>query len=106
MSSHLYWCPLQPLRAKGWDKALVEYIAAMLTDSSPYSKPLVNRFNEISCPGNNSFVAHFCYHLNENKGNHILKTLILSGKELMYPEKLIRKVPHKLSRFRLGAWYY
>ncbi|GFY83545.1 alpha/beta-Hydrolases superfamily protein [Actinidia rufa] len=40
-----------PLRAKGWDKALVEYIAAMLTDSSPNSKPpLVNRFNEISCP--------------------------------------------------------
>ncbi|KAH7840138.1 hypothetical protein Vadar_013139 [Vaccinium darrowii] len=41
----------KPLRVKGWDKALVEYTAAMLTDSSSESKPpLTNRLNEISCP--------------------------------------------------------
>ncbi|KAL6977581.1 hypothetical protein U1Q18_026375 [Sarracenia purpurea var. burkii] len=41
----------KPLRAKGWDKALVEYTVAMLTESSSESKPpLVNRLNEISCP--------------------------------------------------------
>ncbi|KAG5533641.1 hypothetical protein RHGRI_027732 [Rhododendron griersonianum] len=41
----------KPLRVKGWDKALVEFTAAMLTDSSSESKPpLANRLNEISCP--------------------------------------------------------
>ncbi|PSS32469.1 2-hydroxy-6-oxononadienedioate/2-hydroxy-6- oxononatrienedioate hydrolase [Actinidia chinensis var. chinensis] len=51
VTEHVLHGYTKPLRAKGWDKALVEYIAAMLTDSSPNSKPpLVNRFNEISCP--------------------------------------------------------
>ncbi|KAA8539722.1 hypothetical protein F0562_026414 [Nyssa sinensis] len=41
----------KPLRAKGWDKALVEYTAAMLTDSASESKPpLTERLGEISCP--------------------------------------------------------
>lgn len=44
---------MQPLRVKGWDKALVEYTAAMLTDTSSESKPpLAKRLHEISCPGN------------------------------------------------------
>lgn len=44
---------MQPLRTKGWDRALVEYTAAMLTDSTSESKlPLVKRLDEISCPGN------------------------------------------------------
>ncbi|XP_043702485.1 uncharacterized protein LOC122652726 [Telopea speciosissima] len=41
----------KPLRVKGWDRALVEYTVAMLTDSASESKPpLEKRLNEISCP--------------------------------------------------------
>nr|GMD32307.1 abhydrolase domain-containing protein cgi-58 [Ipomoea batatas] len=43
---------LQPLRVKGWDRALVEFTVAMLTDSELGSKPpLSERLSEISCPG-------------------------------------------------------
>lgn len=43
---------MQPLRTKGWDKALVEFTAAMLTDTEFESKPpLSKRLHEISCPG-------------------------------------------------------
>lgn len=43
---------MQPLRTKGWDKALVEFTAAMLTDTEAESKPsLSKRLTEISCPG-------------------------------------------------------
>ncbi|KAL6123449.1 hypothetical protein ACLB2K_075971 [Fragaria x ananassa] len=42
---------MQPLRTKGWDKALVEYTAAMLTDTSSESKPpLAKRLRDIKCP--------------------------------------------------------
>lgn len=42
----------QPLKVKGWDKALVEYIVAMLTDSASKLKtPLAKRLPDISCPG-------------------------------------------------------
>lgn len=41
----------KPLRAKNWDKALVEFTAAMITDSVSESKPATaKRLNEISCP--------------------------------------------------------
>ncbi|XP_016449099.1 uncharacterized protein LOC107774137 isoform X1 [Nicotiana tabacum] len=41
----------KPLRVKDWDKALVEYTVAMLTDSASESKPpLSKRLGEISCP--------------------------------------------------------
>jgi len=51
VSEHVLHGYTKPLRVKGWDKALVEYTAAMLTDSSSESKPpLANRLNEISCP--------------------------------------------------------
>eukprot|EP00268_Persea_americana_P045615 TRINITY_DN4657_c0_g2_i1.p1 TRINITY_DN4657_c0_g2~~TRINITY_DN4657_c0_g2_i1.p1 ORF type:complete len:493 (+),score=100.79 TRINITY_DN4657_c0_g2_i1:68-1546(+) len=41
----------KPLRVKGWDKALLEYILAMVTDSASEPKPpLANRLTEISCP--------------------------------------------------------
>ncbi|XP_057778479.1 uncharacterized protein LOC130997235 isoform X2 [Salvia miltiorrhiza] len=38
----------KPLRVKGWDRALVEYTVAMLTDSASISKE--KRLSEISCP--------------------------------------------------------
>lgn len=41
----------KPLRVKDWDRALVEYTVAMLTDSASESKPpLSKRLSEISCP--------------------------------------------------------
>ncbi|KAL6131741.1 hypothetical protein ACLB2K_070115 [Fragaria x ananassa] len=41
----------KPLRMKGWDEALVEYTAAMLTDTSSESKPpLAKRLRHIKCP--------------------------------------------------------
>ncbi|KAK9283228.1 hypothetical protein L1049_011464 [Liquidambar formosana] len=41
----------KPLRTKNWDKALVEYIAAMLAESESESKPpLGKRLHEITCP--------------------------------------------------------
>lgn len=46
---------LQPLRAKGWDRALVEFTVAMLTNSESEPKqPLAKRLHEISCPGNDT----------------------------------------------------
>lgn len=39
----------QPLRVKGWDKALVEFTVAMLAESNTKSKD--KRLSEISCPG-------------------------------------------------------
>lgn len=43
---------MQPLRTKNWDRALVEYTAAVLTDTAPESNPpLSKRLHEISCPG-------------------------------------------------------
>lgn len=48
---------MQPLRTKGWDKALAEYTAAMLTDTSSESKPpLAKRLRDIKCPGNNPII--------------------------------------------------
>lgn len=45
---------MQPLRTKSWDRALVEFTEAMLTDTASESKgPLSRRLHEISCPGNN-----------------------------------------------------
>ncbi|RZC53718.1 hypothetical protein C5167_012585 [Papaver somniferum] len=41
-----------PLKTKGWDKALLEFVVAMLTDSESESKPpLSQRLKDISCPG-------------------------------------------------------
>lgn len=45
-------CHLKPLRAKGWEKALLEFTAAILADSASESKPASARLSEISCPGN------------------------------------------------------
>ncbi|TYI45079.1 hypothetical protein E1A91_D13G010900v1 [Gossypium mustelinum] len=41
----------KPLRTKGWDKALVEFTAAMLAKGESEMKPpLLKRLHEISCP--------------------------------------------------------
>ncbi|KAL3834722.1 hypothetical protein ACJIZ3_009458 [Penstemon smallii] len=41
----------KPLKVKGWDKALVEYTVAMLTDTASKLKPpMAKRLAEISCP--------------------------------------------------------
>ncbi|KAL0743970.1 hypothetical protein Bca4012_085483 [Brassica carinata] len=42
----------KPLKAKGWDKALVEFTVATLTDNNGSDKkpPLSKRFQEIKCP--------------------------------------------------------
>ncbi|XP_022764893.1 uncharacterized protein LOC111310058 isoform X2 [Durio zibethinus] len=41
----------KPLRAKGWDRALVEFTAAMLINGKSEMKPpLAKRLHEISCP--------------------------------------------------------
>ncbi|OMO89949.1 hypothetical protein COLO4_19495 [Corchorus olitorius] len=41
----------KPLRARGWDRALVEFTAAMLlNDQSENKPPLAKRLHEISCP--------------------------------------------------------
>lgn len=61
-SGHLsyidFLCDLQPLRVKGWDRALVEYTIAMLSDSPSQSKlPLLKRLSEISCPGFNVYLS-------------------------------------------------
>ncbi|KAK2637267.1 hypothetical protein Ddye_032059 [Dipteronia dyeriana] len=41
----------KPLKAKGWDRALLEFTAAMLTDTDSVPKPPVaKRLHEISCP--------------------------------------------------------
>ncbi|PQQ10827.1 uncharacterized protein Pyn_34370 [Prunus yedoensis var. nudiflora] len=51
VTEHVIQGYTKPLRVKGWDKALVEYTAAMLTDTSSESKPpLAKRLHEISCP--------------------------------------------------------
>lgn len=44
----------QPLKAKGWDRALVEFTVATLTDNNGSEKkpPLSKRLQEIKCPGN------------------------------------------------------
>lgn len=41
----------KPLRSKYWDRALLEYTAAMLLDADSESKPpLAERLHEVSCP--------------------------------------------------------
>ncbi|MCL7038646.1 hypothetical protein MKW94_024643, partial [Papaver nudicaule] len=41
----------KPLKTKGWDKALLEFVVAMLTDSESESNPpLSQRLKDISCP--------------------------------------------------------
>ncbi|KAI5670344.1 hypothetical protein M9H77_10708 [Catharanthus roseus] len=51
VTDHVLQGYTKPLRVKGWDKALVEYTIAMLSDSSSQSKPpLSKRLSEISCP--------------------------------------------------------
>ncbi|XP_051143069.1 uncharacterized protein LOC127259640 isoform X2 [Andrographis paniculata] len=41
----------KPLKIKGWDKALLEFTVATLTDSDSQAKPsITERLNEISCP--------------------------------------------------------
>lgn len=55
---------LQPLRAKGWEKALLEYTIAMLTDSASKSvPPLRKRLAEITCPGWTLCLAFALYFL-------------------------------------------
>ncbi|XP_010278940.1 PREDICTED: uncharacterized protein LOC104612964 isoform X2 [Nelumbo nucifera] len=52
ISSHTLCGYTKPLRVKDWDRALVEYTIAMLTDVESESKPpLTKRLHEISCPG-------------------------------------------------------
>ncbi|KAL3521341.1 hypothetical protein ACH5RR_019490 [Cinchona calisaya] len=49
ITDHVLQGYTKPLRVKGWDRALVEYTVAMLTDSSS-KPPLAKRLSEISCP--------------------------------------------------------
>lgn len=49
LSKAYFFSNWQPLRVKGWDRALAEYTVAMLTDSTSISKD--KRLGEISCPG-------------------------------------------------------
>ncbi|KAK4433458.1 hypothetical protein Salat_1108100 [Sesamum alatum] len=51
VSDHVLQGYTKPLKVKGWDKALVEYTVALLTDSASKVKlPLAKRLSEISCP--------------------------------------------------------
>lgn len=51
VTEHVLYGYTKPLRTKGWDRALVEYTAAMLTDTGFESKPpLTKRLHEITCP--------------------------------------------------------
>ncbi|KAG8380861.1 hypothetical protein BUALT_Bualt06G0060500 [Buddleja alternifolia] len=51
VSDHVLEGYTKPLKVKGWDRALVEYTVAMLTDSASKPKPsLAKRLTEISCP--------------------------------------------------------
>ncbi|XP_012858490.1 PREDICTED: uncharacterized protein LOC105977689 [Erythranthe guttata] len=51
VSDHVLQGYTKPLKLKGWDKALVEYTVALLTDSASESKPpLAKRLGQISCP--------------------------------------------------------
>lgn len=51
VTDHVLQGYTKPLRAKGWDKALLEYTIAMLTDSASKSvPPLAKRLAEIKCP--------------------------------------------------------
>jgi len=55
---------MQPLRIKNWDRALVEYTAAMLLDEESKTKPsLSKRLHEISCPGNVTNPTYTHFHL-------------------------------------------
>ncbi|KAK6155986.1 hypothetical protein DH2020_010234 [Rehmannia glutinosa] len=51
VSDHVVQGYTKPLKVKGWDKALVEFTVAMLTDSASELKPPVaKKLSEISCP--------------------------------------------------------
>ncbi|GLT88490.1 hypothetical protein SLE2022_065150 [Rubroshorea leprosula] len=51
VTDHILQGYTKPLRAKGWDRALVEFTAAMLFDNkSPTKIALRERLHEISCP--------------------------------------------------------
>ncbi|KAK9110155.1 hypothetical protein Sjap_018215 [Stephania japonica] len=51
ITEHVIHGYTKPLRAKNWDKALLEFVVAMLTDSPSESKPpLSQRLAEIACP--------------------------------------------------------
>ncbi|KAM7504572.1 hypothetical protein LguiB_003476 [Lonicera macranthoides] len=51
ITDHVLQGYTKPLRTKGWDRALLEFTAAMFTESASESKPpLAKRLNEISCP--------------------------------------------------------
>ncbi|KAJ6831683.1 uncharacterized protein M6B38_347930 [Iris pallida] len=51
VTDHVVQGYTKPLRAKGWEMALLEYTIAMLTDSALKSaRPLTKRLSEITCP--------------------------------------------------------
>ncbi|KHN02131.1 2-hydroxy-6-oxononadienedioate/2-hydroxy-6- oxononatrienedioate hydrolase [Glycine soja] len=51
VAEHVLSGYIKPLRIKNWDRALVEYTAAMLLDEESKTKPsLSKRLHEISCP--------------------------------------------------------
>ncbi|KAJ8433857.1 hypothetical protein Cgig2_032068 [Carnegiea gigantea] len=52
VTDHILQGYTKPLRIKDWDRALVEYTVAMLTDTQAKLKPpLEKRLQEIACPG-------------------------------------------------------
>ncbi|ONK61748.1 uncharacterized protein A4U43_C08F33170 [Asparagus officinalis] len=51
VTDHVLQGYTKPLRARGWDKALLEYTVAMITDSASKSMtPLAKRLADIKCP--------------------------------------------------------
>ncbi|CAH2054138.1 unnamed protein product, partial [Thlaspi arvense] len=52
VTDHVVQGYTKPLRAKGWDRALVEFTVATLTDNNGSEKkpPMSKRFQEIKCP--------------------------------------------------------
>ncbi|KAF3433240.1 hypothetical protein FNV43_RR24342 [Rhamnella rubrinervis] len=51
VTEHILHGYTKPLKTKGWDRALLEYTAALLTDMASETKgPLTKRLHEISCP--------------------------------------------------------
>ncbi|KAJ0263758.1 Alpha/beta-Hydrolases superfamily protein [Hirschfeldia incana] len=52
VTDHVVQGYTKPLKAKGWDKALVEFTVATLTDNNGSEKkpPMSKRFQEIKCP--------------------------------------------------------
>uniref|UniRef100_A0ACD5XPL4 Uncharacterized protein n=1 Tax=Avena sativa TaxID=4498 RepID=A0ACD5XPL4_AVESA len=50
VTDHVVQGYTKPLRSRGWEKALLEYIISMITDTPKSKVPASKRLSEISCP--------------------------------------------------------